>query len=127
MFQPNLQYLAFDDRWLLLVGIPVISLLVPFIFFGVDLTTYFNNIHQEFFEAMVYTTSFWIFNRYLMIVLRKKYNAFSQTLKRFMIQSVIILIAVPFISITITMIMRTTFAALGTKDLFEPTFFQGLS
>lgn len=127
MIKPNLQYLAFDDRWLLLIGIPTIALLIPFIFFGVDLNTYLNSIHQEFFESLVYTTSFWTFNRYLMIALRKRFNAFSQTLKRFTIQSITIILGVPIISTIITLMMRVVFELLGTKDLFEPTFFQGLS
>ncbi len=127
MLKPNLQFLAFDDRWLLLIGIPTIALLIPFIFFGVDVATYLKNIHQEFFESLIYSTVFWGFNRYLMISLRKRYNAFSQTLKRFTIQSIIIVLAVPILSFSVTMVLQVVFKQLGTKDLFEPTLFQGLS
>jgi two-component system LytT family sensor kinase len=127
MLKPNLQYLAFDDRWLILVLIPSIAILIPFTFFGIDLATYLKNIHQEFFESLTYTTIFWMFNRYLMVSLRKRYNAFSQTLKRFTIQSIIILLAVPIMSFAITGVLDAVFKLLGTKDLYEPTLFQGLS
>ena len=86
MFKPNIKHLAFDDRLLTLLGIPLMALIIPFVFFGVDWQTYQQVFHQEYPESLIYTSAFWFFNRFLMITLRKRFNAFSDTLKRFALQ-----------------------------------------
>ncbi len=126
MIKPNIEYLAFDDRWLMLLGIPFLALIIPFIFFGIDIDTYLATAHQEYFEALAYTTAYWFFNRYLMIALRKRFNAFSDTLKRFSIQVVLIAVGAPIISIVIGVFFHFLWLFLGTSDLYEPTFMQGL-
>lgn len=126
MLKPNIPYLAFDDRWLMLLGIPFIALILPFIFFGNDVQTFLANAHQEYLEALSYTAAYWFFNRYLMIVLRKRFNAFSDTLKRFAIQMALIAVGAPVISIAIGTFFNFFWKMLGSSDLFEPTFLQGL-
>jgi sensor histidine kinase YesM len=126
MIKPNIPYLAFDDRWLMLLGIPFIALILPFIFFGNDLQTFLANAHQEYIEALSYTSAYWFFNRYLMIVLRKRFNAFSDTLKRFAIQIALIAVGAPLISIVIGVFFHFLWNFLGSTDLYEPTFAQGL-
>ncbi|MEZ4962854.1 MAG: histidine kinase [Saprospiraceae bacterium] len=126
MIKPNIPYLAFDDRLLMLLGIPFIALIIPFIFFGNDLPTFLANAHQEYFEALTFTSAYWFFNRYLMIVLRKRFNAFSDTLKRFAIQMALIAVGAPLISISIGTFFHFLWKFLGSNDLYEPTFMQGL-
>ncbi|MCB0518237.1 MAG: histidine kinase [Lewinellaceae bacterium] len=127
MIKPNIPYLAFDDRLLMLFGIPLLTMIIPFVFFGFNWETYWPSAHQEYPESLVYTTVFWLFNRQLMIVLRKKYNAFSDTLKRFGIQLLVIAVAVPFFSITLGILLNQIFQMLGTTDLRQPTLLQALS
>jgi sensor histidine kinase YesM len=127
MIKKNIPYLGFDDRLVMLLGIPLLALIIPFVFFGLDLKTYLTNAHQEYFESLVYTSAFWIGNRYLMIMLRQKFNAFSDTVKRFAIQLVIIAVLVPLLSISLGTGMSQLFHFFGSRDLYEPTLFQGLS
>lgn len=128
MFKPNIQHLAFDDRLLTLLGIPLMALIIPFVFFGVDWQIYRQVWYQEYPESLIYTSVFWFSNRYLMIVLRKRFNAFSDTLRRFALQLAIITVMVPVFSIGIAVFLRIfVYDFFGLQDLMEPTFIQGLS
>jgi sensor histidine kinase YesM len=127
MLKPNIPFLAFDDRLMMLFGILLLALIIPFVFFGLAWETYLAKAHQEYAESLVYTTTFWLFNRQLMIVLRKKYNAFSDTLKRFGLQLAIIAVMVPVISVLLSILLNLVFDFLGTTDLHQPTLFQALS
>jgi hypothetical protein len=61
MSKSNLQYLAFDDRKLILFGIPILTLAIPFLFWGLELDFYLSIAHVEFFEDIVYTAAYWFF------------------------------------------------------------------
>lgn len=127
MIKPNIPYLAFDDRLLMLLAIPMLALIIPFVFFGVSLQEYLRVAPQEYFESLIYTTAFWFFNRYLMIVLRRRFQAFEETMKRLAIQLAIIAVAVPAISVSLAIVLNAAYSILGTEDRIEPTLFQGLS
>ncbi|MEZ5042299.1 MAG: histidine kinase [Saprospiraceae bacterium] len=127
MIRPNIQYLAFDDRKLLLFGIPLLAIISPLIFFGVALDDYLPMAYQEIPEGMVYTSVFWFFNRFLLIQLRKKFDAFTQSMKRFALQILIIIFTAPIISYLISTILSYFYIIFGLDDLCDPTFMQGLA
>ncbi len=125
MLKPNIPYLAFDDRPVMLIGIPILSLIIPFLFFGVDLATYLSVAHQEYFESLAYTTAYWLFNRYLILTLRKRFNSYNDAMKRFGIQLAIIVFAVPIISILVHTVIELVYSIFGLNDLLNPTLLQG--
>lgn len=127
MINPNIPYLAFDDRLLMLLAIPLLALIIPFVFFGVSLQEYLGAAPQEYIEGLSYTAAFWFFNRFLMIVLRRRFQAFEDTVKRLALQLAIIAVAVPVISVSMAMLFNAIYRAIGSEDLLEPTLFQGLS
>ncbi|MEO1260194.1 MAG: histidine kinase [Bacteroidota bacterium] len=126
MIKPNIKYLGFDDRLLLLLGIPFLALIIPLIFFGLDIPSYLKIFHQQFPESIVYSTLYWLFNRYLIIALRKRFTEFADTLKRFAIQLAVIVVFFPIISFSTSWLLKIVFKLMGTSDLFQPTFFQGI-
>jgi len=73
----------------MLFAIPLLSFIVPIVFFGCR----FNR--QPYFDLRQYATSFlvisllWIANRYILIWCRKRYPIFSQVRKRLVLQSVL--------------------------------------
>lgn len=127
MFRSNIQYLAFDDRRLMLVGIPIITILLPFLFFGLSVPVYLKVARYEFFENLVYTSSYWFFNRHLLIWLRKKYNTFQDTLKRFGLQILFVALGVPMISVLVSLLIIFFYRNIGVSDPFNPTFLQSIS
>ncbi len=126
MLQPNIEYLAFDDRKLMLLGIPVLTFIIPLLFFGVDFQYYLSIAHTEFFEGLVYTTIYWLFNRQMVIRVRKRYGALSQTTKRLGLQLLIVLLTIPFIGWLITPFCHYIYDFIGLPDLFEPTIFKSI-
>jgi two-component system LytT family sensor kinase len=124
MSKSNLQYLAFDDRKLILFGIPILTLAIPFLFWGLELDFYLSIAHVEFFEDIVYTAAYWFFNRYLIIWLRKRFGPYVLTYKRFVIQLLIILICSPIIGWIATIVTHSIYDITGLQDMFEPSHFQ---
>ncbi len=125
--KPNIPYLAFDDRKLLLFGIPILAAAVPLIFFDVSVENYLVMFHQELPEGIIYTSAFWFWNRYLLISLRKKYDVLTQSVRRFTLQVLIIIITAPLISIAITYLLDIFYANTGLVDLCDPTLVQGMA
>ena len=74
MLKPNIKYLKFDDRKMLLIGVPLINLLIPFMFYGLNLSTYIEYFPQEFLDGFLFTITYALFIRYLILTLRKKYE-----------------------------------------------------
>lgn len=120
-------YLAFDDRKFILIGSPIIAFLIPMVFFGIDISTYMEIGTYKFPESFCYTATFWLLNRSLVIKLRKKYNAFKQTLKRIIIQTTIVLLLVPPIGALITFLLSVLYNIFDLPNLYDPTFIQGLT
>jgi hypothetical protein len=127
MFKPNIPYLAFDDRRMMLFGIPLLALTLPFVFFGMDVPTFVRTISVEFWHYITFTFVYWMLNRYLIISLRKKYEGFGKNRQRLIVQLLIIIPAVPLISLILDGFCKGFYHDfLQLQDPFEPTFLQGI-
>lgn len=127
MIKANKQYVGFDDRLFMLIAIPVVSILTPVLFFGIKWSEYASVIHQEVPESFVFTLIFWLFNRTVLIRLRKKYGALSYMTKRFYKHFLIVALATPVITLTIASFFRATYAYFAFEDCLEITFAQGVT
>ncbi len=85
------KYLGFDDRWFVLIGIPVVGFLMPVLFFRGWIDSW-EMFKFHWLESTIHVPFYWFFLRYLMIRLRKKYDQFEQTSMRIMIQVVFVLV-----------------------------------
>lgn len=85
------QKIGFDDRKLMAIMIPLLALLIPFVFFGLRLhrQPYFN--HKIYITTLITTSVVWLGNRGIMIWSRTKYPLYEETKKRMKIQTVIML------------------------------------
>jgi len=127
MIKPNIEYLAFDDRKLILIGVPTVTLFLPLLFFGLSLEEYAQVFHQEFFEVLVFSTVFWLFSRQTSIWLRKRYRSLEEIWKRLGIQLLISIILLPIISAIISLTMMQAYRLTGKEDLCDPTFLQAMA
>ncbi|MDO6434737.1 histidine kinase [Flavitalea sp. BT771] len=84
--------IGFDDRLVMLVGIPLFSFLVPVIFFGwrIGQPPYYPL--AAYWPSFAITTVIWITCRWIMIRTRQRYASFTQVKKRLMIQTSLILL-----------------------------------
>ena len=72
-------YLGFDDRWLRLVGTPVIALIIPPVFFSSLIASW-----PVFAHSLIYTAVTWEVNRLIFIQANKRFTDIRQWKKRLM-------------------------------------------
>jgi len=94
LLKDSRKYLGFDDRWLMAVGIPVMSIAMPYMLeFAPD--------HDELpkyvqiFHSFWHVSVFWLAYRFAEIQLHKRYPSYQDGIKRNIIQFVIVLISAP--------------------------------
>lgn len=85
-------HIGFSDAWLMLVGIPLLSFIIPFVFFNCSFSRapFFNL--SKFAGTLLVTTTIWMGNRYIMIYSRKKFPEFEQVRQRLFWQSAYMLV-----------------------------------
>ncbi|HLZ87656.1 MAG TPA: hypothetical protein VKQ52_10460, partial [Puia sp.] len=89
---------GFDDRWVISIGIPIFSLVIPIIFFGwrIGMPPYLA--WNVYWPALVITATVWIGSRYIMIWARTRYPQFREVKKRLWVQMSVILLFVLFVN-----------------------------
>ncbi len=126
MIQPNIEYLAFDDRRLMIIAIPIIAFGVPFVFFGLDMTFDIDVLLRTWAESLAHTLIFWLLNRLVVIRLRQRYNVFSQSLKRFIIQIVLLILIFPWVALILGGLIELIYYLLNVADPLPVTLLQSL-
>ncbi len=84
--------IGFDDRMLLICMVPLVSFIIPFVFFGLRFQRppYFT--WRVYLSTMMLTTVLWMGNRYVMIWSRTRYPQFDKVKRRILVQSGIMLV-----------------------------------
>ncbi|MEM1319998.1 MAG: histidine kinase [Bacteroidota bacterium] len=87
------EILGFDDRWLLLLGIPTVSALMSLLMFGQQIEEECMDI---FFRCIVlslfYVSIYWFFFRWIIIQARRIFPQNQDVVKRLILQSIVIII-----------------------------------
>ena len=83
----NCESLSFNDFWLRLIATPVISFSVPAIFFNVPFST--PNYIKIGFISMFFTIFYWEGNRWIHILLLRKFNRFEDVGTRLVWQTIL--------------------------------------
>ncbi len=76
------KYLGFDDKWLFLIGIPFFGLIIPLLFFNVDLSKNFRNFHEWWIHSMYFVAGHWVVHRSILMSFREYYPNFEDVQKR---------------------------------------------
>jgi two-component system, LytTR family, sensor kinase len=109
--------IGFNDGLLIIISIPLLSFIVPIVFFNCRFNRAPFLTWDKYFTTMMITTVIWLGNRYIMILSRKKYPVFDEVRRRIIFQS-----AVMFI-FTVT---ANTIMGIFTKNIFadeHPKYF----
>ena len=80
------QFLGFDDRWLILGGVPVLAWFINLVFDDVPLNGFDANFMREWAGSLYFCAGHWLANRWVIILLRKKYPSFEQVKVRIGLQ-----------------------------------------
>lgn len=127
MLKPNIKYLAFDDRLLFYIGLPILAILLPLLFWGVSPQEFVANGWVEFAETMLFSGAFWLFSRQLMIELRKRYDSFGEIRKQFFYQLILSILLVPIVGLMVGVSVFVFYKFTGLTDPFNPTYAHALA
>ena len=83
--------IGFNDKWVLLIMIPVTAFLIPIIFFGMRFGQMPYYSWRIFSTSFITTIIIWLGNRYIMIWSRTRYTEFGEIKKRLVVQSLVML------------------------------------
>lgn len=87
------EVLGFDDTWFLILGIPVLSFCIPFLFFKATLADGLAAYLPEWGISMMYTTAYWMACRTIFIYFRRRFPGQQETGKRIIYISLSVLAA----------------------------------
>lgn len=83
--------IGFDDRLVMVIGILVLALLIPPLFFGSDFSYFSFLTPAHLAICIAITAGIWIGNRYIMIWARRRYPLFADVRRRLWVQSAVML------------------------------------
>ncbi|MFZ4059008.1 MAG: sensor histidine kinase [Ferruginibacter sp.] len=84
--------IGFNDRWVTIVFIPILAFLIPIVFFGRRIGRIPYYTWQIFVSTLIITSTIWLGNRFIMILVRKHYPHFADTKKRIIVQTIYMVI-----------------------------------
>jgi two-component system, LytTR family, sensor kinase len=83
--------IGFDDRLVTVILLPLVSLIIPFIFFGMRFDKEPLFTWNVYLNVFIMTSVIWLGNRYIMIWARTRYPQFSEVRRRLWVQSLVML------------------------------------
>jgi two-component system, LytTR family, sensor kinase len=101
--------IGFNDGLLMVIGIPLLSFIIPIVFFNCRFNKAPFLTWDKYFTTMIITTVIWLGNRYIMIYSRKKFPPFDAVRNRIIFQSVLMFV------FTVT---ANTVMGIFTKNIF---------
>ena len=115
------QYIGFNDTWFVILGIPILTLLLNVLFFNEPEFTKIPFI-QRFLGGLPFTTLYWIITRKVMQLLRKKYQALSDTMKRMIFVALFVLFVGPFFGAALNIIIGLVSDLIGYQRIHMHVF-----
>jgi hypothetical protein len=91
------QYIGFDDRLLILFGIPIVTLFASLVFSRLPVEDFIENFWYYFPTGLAFTLGYWFWNRTLIIVLRRRFPDIKKTLKRNVLQLLFAFLGYPIV------------------------------
>ena len=84
--------IGFNDGLLMIIGIPLLSFIIPIVFFGCRFNRPPLMSWDKYLTTLFITAVIWIGNRYIMVYSRGKYPLFNEVRKRLIFQSAIMFV-----------------------------------
>ncbi len=106
------RYVGFNDLPFMLVGIPILSVIVSMIFFGLTIPESIVCFTHNPISSIVATTLFWLGDRFIIGFVRRRFPSVSQDSKRLYIQGILVVVFTAVMSI----------ALYHSEDAFVKTF-----
>lgn len=102
-------HIGFNDGLLMVIGIPLLSFIIPIIFFNCRFNRPPMLTWDKYFSTMVFCIVIWLGNRYIMIFSRKKFPLFTTVRKRIIFQSVWMVVFTVIVNIILGIVFDDVF------------------
>ncbi len=112
--------IGFNDKWLMLIGIPAMGFLFPLIFFGQKLQTGLVGYLPMWVYSTAYTAIFWLLSRAIWMFIHKKYPE-NEALRLQITIPVLLVVPTAICSSLEILLMK-----LGYPSPCHPTVWQGM-
>ena len=110
------KYIGFNDTWLVIIGIPFISLIMTILFFIEP-----NDNWVIFFKlwagSIPYTAMYWLSLCWVICFLRKRFDRFEEVVKRIFYVVILVLIIAPYASYLLNFILEMISNWVGYQRL----------
>lgn len=97
LFQCRKEYIGFDDRKIVFLGIIIVSFITHPLMTELSFRQFLNS-PKDIASSFLWTGAYWVVLRACMITLRKKYQSIKDIPKRLLISTIIVITITPIIS-----------------------------
>ena len=84
------EYIGFNDHLMILFGIPLVGIILPLVFFDQKLELQDPQFWINWGVSCVYTSIYWLGNRFIIVQMRKRWPDLTQIRKRLLWQFVLV-------------------------------------
>lgn len=95
------QLVGLNDFWLIIIGIPVLSIAISTLFFAGNIREGWACFTDNMFLALLHTTIYWMGNRQIVLALRKRFNTPHENPKRLGVTGAAVLLYTLGITLTL--------------------------
>ena len=125
LLKPCVDTLGFDDRWLMRIGVPAISIIMPIL-----LNLQYEGAHDYWIhfvpESFVFVIGFWIFYRTIIIKLHKLFPNLKDAPKRVGLEVLFIIVSAPILKAILSVFVGAILRLCHLDDDILPSHLQGL-
>ena len=114
----RIRYLGFDDRWLMVIGIPVMAILSCVLYGGFDPSLTGGQMLEAYLAGFVYTMVYWLSARYITLLLRVRYARQRDNGKRVLLTMSAVLGIVLAVKLFIDPALQYLFTGLPAPPYF---------
>ena len=125
LLKPCVDTLGFDDRWLMRIGIPVLSIMMP-IMLNLD----YGSPHEYWLhfvpESFIFVVGFWLFYRVVILKLHHLFPDFKDVSKRVAIEVLFIILSAPILKFLLSQVAEFLLQLCHMNDDVMPSHLQAL-
>lgn len=120
-----IKYLGFDDLKMMIIGIPLLSMIMP-VMLNFEYSSHFSYWLHQVPESFIFVLGFWMFYRFVIIHLHKVFPDIQEVTKRVSLQVGIIFITAPLLKGILGYISHIILGFCSLEDHMDPDFLQSL-
>ena len=103
---PAKKLLGFDDKWLMIIGIPTVALITSLMMFHKEIYEHPEVLPKIFFVSLVYVFLFWMALRAAMLFYRKRYFVKELNARELLLQIAFILMTYAVVNVAIDLFLK---------------------